>query len=110
MAKSKPTDSEIEFEVIESENEARAISPVKYEILQSPADYTLEVLVAKMRGKGIVVPKFQRRFVWTLNQSSKLIESFLLGLPVPPVFLYAQDDGKLLVVDGQQRLKSIDYF
>lgn len=100
------------LEKIASEEEDKEISPIKYEILAYPADYTLEVLARKMTGPepSIIIPSFQRKFVWKLSQSSKLIESFLLGLPVPPVFLYVQGDEKLLVVDGQQRLRSIAYF
>jgi uncharacterized protein with ParB-like and HNH nuclease domain len=67
--------------------------------------------VDKLHKRAIRVPHFQRRYVWTQVQASKLIESFLLGLPVPPVFLYTeQKEGSLLVVDGQQRLRSVQFF
>jgi len=67
--------------------------------------------VQKWNKDEIQIPKLQRKFVWTQIRASKLIESFLMGLPVPPVFFY-QDRGtnKLLVVDGHQRLRSIVYF
>ena len=111
MAKKKsPKESDVELEEIKSEEQDQESSPVKYEIVTYPADYTLEVLVKKLKDKQIAVPPFQRRFVWSLTQSSKLVESFLLGLPVPPIFLYVQQNSTLLVVDGQQRLKSIAYF
>ena len=56
-------------------------------------------------------PDFQRAFVWKPAQSSKLIESFLVGLPVPPVFVYTERQSQnYLVIDGQQRLKSVFYF
>jgi hypothetical protein len=98
------------LEALESEEADRGISPPTYEIVTYPADYTLTGLVEKWKAGDIIVPPFQRRFVWTPAQASKLIESFLLGLPVPPVFLYAKADNKFLVVDGQQRLTSIAYF
>jgi hypothetical protein len=64
-----------------------------------------------MRERGdIVVPKYQRKYVWSINQASLLVESFLLGLPVPPIFLYVTDDNKYEVIDGQQRLLSMMYF
>ena len=98
-------------EAIESESEDQMSSPPAYEILTYPADFTLEVLVDKLNKDAISVPRFQRRFVWTISQASKLIESFLLGLPVPPVFLYATaKDSKTIVVDGQQRLRTIQFF
>src|ERR1017187_7402429 len=96
---------------IQSEQEDRDVSLRSYEILTYPADFTLEGLVAKWHKKEISIPPFQRGFVWTQAQSSKLIESFLLGLPVPPVFFYQErKDSGLLVVDGQQRLRSLVYF
>src|ERR1035438_2423376 len=58
----------------------------------------------------IVIPEFQREFVWTIKQSSLLIDSFLRGLPVPPVFFYIDEDNKNLVIDGQQRILSVVFF
>jgi uncharacterized protein with ParB-like and HNH nuclease domain len=60
--------------------------------------------------KDIKIPDFQRGFVWTIKQSSLLIESFLIGLPVPPVFFYIDQENKNLVIDGQQRILSIVFF
>ena len=96
---------------VESEIADREATLPFYELLTYPADYTLEVLVDKWRKREIVIPKFQRHFVWNQTQSSKLIDSFLQGLPVPSIFLY-QDltDPNLVVVDGQQRLKTIAYY
>jgi hypothetical protein len=102
---------EIELEKIESEEEDSATGRTRYELFTYPADFTLEVLNQKYLNGEIGIPPMQRRFVWTQNQGSKLIESFLLGLPVPPIFLYAEKKSEqLMVVDGQQRLKSITYF
>jgi uncharacterized protein with ParB-like and HNH nuclease domain len=57
------------------------------------------------------VPPFQRRYVWTLNQASRFVESLLLGLPVPGVFLAKEEDTrKHLVIDGQQRIMTLKYF
>src|SRR5580698_10347168 len=63
-----------------------------YDILTYPADFTLEVLVGKWQKGEIKNPKLQRRFVWNQIRASKLIESFLMGLPVPPIFLYLDRD------------------
>jgi uncharacterized protein with ParB-like and HNH nuclease domain len=79
--------------------------------LSYPADFTLEVLVGKWKKGEIRIPLLQRRFIWNQVRASKLIESFLMGLPVPPVFFYQErGTNKLLVVDGHQRLRSIVYF
>jgi hypothetical protein len=81
-----------------------------YQIIPYPADFTLEVLHQKKKDE-IRLPDFQRQYVWTQPQASRLIESFLLGLPVPNVYLYKDPDtGKLLVIDGQQRLSTVFAF
>ena len=104
-----------DIESIASEKDDQETSPASYEVVTYPADFTLEVLVGKLKGQGnqapeIQIPGFQRKFVWTQVQASKLIESFLLGLPVPPIFMYTDKDNLQMVVDGQQRLRSIGYF
>ena len=102
---------DLDLELIVSEEEDYESAPPNYRIATYPADYTLEVLYQKWRNEEIEIPDFQRNFVWKQVQSSKLIESFLVGLPVPAVFLYNdRDSQKYLVIDGQQRLKSIFYF
>ncbi|MHA6641820.1 GmrSD restriction endonuclease domain-containing protein [Mesorhizobium sp. A623] len=74
-------------------------------------DYPVETLVSRMDKKLFYIPPFQRAFVWSQNQCSRFIESLLLGLPVPGIFLFKEaDSGKHLVIDGQQRLKSLLYF
>jgi len=56
-------------------------------------------------------PEYQRRLRWTNRQKSKLIESLLLNIPVPPVFFYEADAARYEVMDGQQRLTTIrDFF
>ena len=103
--------SAFDFEAIDSEIEdGKSSGQMKYEISTYPADYTLEVLCNKWRKGDITIPDFQRKYVWDVYQASRLIESFMLGLPVPPVFLYIDKDSKSLVIDGQQRLKSIFLF
>ena len=100
-----------EIEELESEQADGEAALPSYEILTYPADYVLEVLVKKFREDDISIPKFQRGFVWNRNQASRLIDSFLKGLPVPSIFLFSEPGTeKLLVVDGQQRLRSIVYF
>ena len=59
----------------------------------------------------IFIPPFQRAFIWNLVEASRFIESLLLGLPVPGIFLAQEPEtGKLLVIDGQQRLKTLQFF
>lgn len=102
--------SELALEENESEIRDKESSPQQYEIQVYPADFTLEVLYSKWKNGELIIPKFQRRFVWNKNQSSRLIESFLMGLPVPSIFLYTTQDQRNIIVDGHQRLMSIYYF
>ncbi len=98
-------------EPIESEREDAASTTSHYEIVSIPADFTLEGLLTKWKKGQLKIPGFQRKFVWTQRQASRLIESFLLGLPVPSLFLYADPDtGDQQVIDGQQRLMSVVQF
>lgn len=101
----------LDLEPITSEDKDYDSAPPDYQIATYPADYTLEVLHQKWRAGEIEVPHFQRGFVWKQVQASKLIESFLVGLPVPAVFLYNEHKSqKYFVIDGQQRLKSVFCF
>ncbi|MBV6512191.1 MAG: hypothetical protein FMNOHCHN_01688 [Ignavibacteriaceae bacterium] len=95
---------------IEKEDEVLDETMIHYDITSYPSDYTLSVVFKMWKEGGITIPDFQRRFVWSLKQSCYLIESFLIGLPVPPIFLYIDNVNKNLVIDGQQRLLSIVFF
>ena len=81
-----------------------------FDIATYPSDFTLKGIVNMWNEGGITIPDFQREFVWSIKQSSLLIESFLLGLPVPPVFFYIDENNSNLVIDGQQRILSTVYF
>ncbi len=75
-----------------------------------PSDYTLGELYDMWKKNAITVPEFQRGYVWTPAQASRLIESFWMDLPVPPVFLMMDKEENALVIDGMQRLLTIFYF
>ena len=94
---------------IEKESEEDDIS-IRYDIATYPSDFTLAGITKMWVDKDITIPEFQREFVWSIRQSSLLIDSFLSGLPVPPVFFYIDDDNKNLVIDGQQRILSVVFF
>ena len=101
---------EIRIERIESEEIDQKTPSKDVKLYTYPADFTLEVLVKKIEDKEIEIPPFQRKYVWDPIRASRLIESFMLGLPVPQVYLFVNDKGKLLIVDGQQRLITIKSF
>ncbi len=104
-------ENEVEIDDRRSEDDEREIEPHRYAISSYGADYPIDSLVKRLRDGSIYVPSFQRGFVWDLKDASRFVESLLLGLPVPSIFLSKESDsGKLLVVDGQQRLSSLRYF
>jgi uncharacterized protein with ParB-like and HNH nuclease domain len=73
----------ISLQNTKTRGEDESSETAQYKIIYYAADFTLEVLNSKLEANEIVIPFFQRRFVWSIKRSSKLIESFLLGLPVP---------------------------
>ena len=82
----------------------------QYELVSSPNDFNTKTLVDFIDSGVVIIPGFQRNYVWDIKRASKLIESIIVGLPIPQVFLYEQARNKFLVIDGQQRLMSIYYF
>lgn len=58
-------------------------------------------------GELIINPDFQRLFRWEIGQKSKLVESLLLGIPLPSIFVFEKEDGKWELIDGLQRISTI---
>lgn len=78
-------------------------------------EFTIELLISKyINGlenddNDIFIPSYQRNFVWDIERQSKFIESVLLGLPIPYIFS-ADTEGRLEIVDGSQRLRTLVAF
>jgi len=108
------TDDEVQ-QTIEAEPQAE---PVSY----SGTDFDVEGLVRRLQRNDIKVPNFghgddtlelagfQRGFVWRRPQMDRFIESLLLGFPIPGIMLVQQTDKRYLVLDGQQRLRTLQAF
>lgn len=92
---------------------------VDYNIIE----YPIEVIVAKYLGKSdedenvaakpeFYIPDYQRDYTWDAKRKSKFIESVLIGLPIPFLFLAETDDdeGRLEIVDGSQRIRTLSEF
>lgn len=81
------------------------------EVYTTPSDPDVKTLLGRIEDRSLILhPKFQRASVWDEKRKSRLIESLLLNLPIPPCFLAEDEDGTRVVVDGQQRLIAIDDF
>ncbi len=111
MANSYYERKKIEEHIVDADEEDEEVIPSRYDITSYGVDFDVEGLVRRIQREDILIPDFQRKFVWTLPESSKLVESLLLGLPVPGIFLaQEQDTGKMSVIDGQQRLLTLKFF
>ena len=86
------------------------ISFTEYEISASPNDFNIRTLFDFIDSGIVRIPGFQRNYVWDIKRASKLIESLLIGIPVPQIFLYEEGKNSFLVIDGQQRYFTIYFF
>ncbi|MBP0453476.1 DUF262 domain-containing protein [Kitasatospora sp. RG8] len=82
----------------------------EYDIVSAPNDFNTLTINSFIDEGAIQTPGFQRNYVWDVKRASKLIESLILGLPVPQVFLYEESRNKFLIIDGQQRLLTVYFF
>ncbi len=106
----------------EEKAEFKDLVPVRGRITYSSASLDIAGLVRRLENGDIVIPQigksgdglevtpFQRGFVWTKQQMDSFVESMLLGYPTPSLFFVNQGDGKMVVLDGQQRLETLRLF
>ena len=81
------------------------------EIRTTAVDFSFGELLNLHKGKEIIIrPEYQRLFRWSNEQRSRLIESIIIGLPIPPIFLIEGNDGILELIDGLQRTSSVIQF
>lgn len=74
-------------------------------------EYSVELLASKMHAGEFEVPGYQREFTWEDERKSRFIESIVMGLPIPFLFFWEKpESGKLEIVDGSQRLRTIEQF
>jgi len=110
-------------EPVDDLDEALEVVPYVYSITAYGADYPVDSLVKRIDAKDIIVPRFtwqkdldsdivgfQREYVWPRTKADRFIESLLLGLPVPGIFLVKEPSGRFLVLDGHQRLFSLQAY
>jgi hypothetical protein len=70
-------------------------------------EYSVELLADKMAKEEFVIPAYQREFTWEPGRKSRFIESLIMGLPIPFLFFWEMENGKLEIVDGSQRLRTL---
>jgi hypothetical protein len=80
-------------------------------LVTQTADLPLQTLAQMVDDRSVdLQPSFQRRERWSNEKQSALIESFILNIPVPPVYLSEDEYGKYTAIDGKQRLRAISDF
>lgn len=103
-------DTEMEAKIV-GDYAGETADEKQYTISGYGADFDVEGLVRRLNRDDIEIPKFQRTFVWNQSRASRFVESLLIGLPVPGIFLYRDKDSQTLrVIDGQQRLLSLQAY
>jgi hypothetical protein len=96
-----------EEEIAQTEDQIVELSKrIEFYLTENSVDH----LANKMNKGEFVVPQYQREYTWEHERKSRFIESLVLGLPIPFLFFWEMPDGKLEIVDGSQRLRSIEEF
>lgn len=110
-------DAEDEDEFLSSDDKnpdllSRKYSDTQLRVVRSTLDFTLHTLKSALAEPNYIniSPSYQRRGRWDNKKKSLLIESFLLNVPIPPLFLFEHDYNQYEVMDGRQRLETISEF
>ena len=102
---------DINIEAEEKEQDENTDNYPNLSIKIEQAQYSIFELKRKYDKDRICIdPDFQRNLVWTNKQKSELIESVIMQIPLPLIYLAENEDGKLVVVDGRQRLTTFFQF
>ncbi|QDE38025.1 DUF262 domain-containing protein [Luteibacter pinisoli] len=94
----------------ELEEAILSIPPERRVLRTEQYDFSVSTLVAMMDKKEVTVPNFQRRYVWSDRQASRLVESLIIQCPIPVIYLNQERDETFSVIDGNQRLNSLKRF
>lgn len=105
-------DIESEEEIVEeTEEDALELSDSDRRLSTQPLDLSIDTLVTRIQRHSLILqPEFQRDYVWSSSKASQLIESVLMRIPLPIVYLAETPDSDWEVVDGQQRLTALNSF
>lgn len=101
--------SEIKIDVVKEETEMYSNDDL-YNINSWGADLSFREIINMYDEDELIKPELQRKYVWTKVEASRFIDSILLGLPVPSIFLAKEANETMLIIDGFQRIMTVyDY-
>lgn len=86
------------------------IAPELRRLQTETLDFSISTIIESIEKKHIFVPEFQRRYVWNDAQASRLIESLIIQCPIPVIYLNQEKDERLSVIDGNQRIISLERY
>ena len=95
------------FEMPASERDDYYSDDSLYNLNSWGADLSFRELISQYEDGDLIKPELQRNYVWDKSEASRFIDSILLGLPVPSIFLAKTRDEKMLIVDGYQRIMTV---
>lgn len=107
MKISRKLKKEIEKDILTAEKE---IKEKQREVDYDIRDFTIDHIVLQFHADEFYIPEYQREFVWRDMHRVRFVESVILGLPIPFMFLADTDDGRLEIVDGAQRIQTLEAF
>lgn len=84
--------------------------PPDRKIFTQPYDLSLLTLLEQWDSNALILPEIQREYLWDNGRASRLIESFILNIPIPPIYFAERKDAVLEVIDGHQRVRSVVRF
>lgn len=94
----------------ETDNELLNVPPEQRKLHTETYDFSISTIYDYLTSSRIFIPRFQRKYIWSKGQASRLIESLIIQCPIPVLYFSQTTDEKFSVIDGNQRLNSIKLF
>ena len=87
------------------------IADARQKIVKDGFDMSIGELIRIYEKKELIInPVYQRSFRWDESRKTRFIESLILGIPIPPIFVFTDEDGRWELIDGLQRLSTMFQF
>ena len=107
---SNSSDDTEQIEGLDSEGRSWGDYPLDEMLIRSDNRTIHDVIRRIDQGRYVMDPDFQRDFIWPEDKQSKLVESVIMRIPLPVFYLAEDDEGRMVIVDGLQRLSTFDRF